>query len=112
MNYGAGRSAHWIATSIVAAAVALSSCAVQKSPGVARVKPEDRVLKFIADYQAEHRKIVPPGAEFDPPDDALERWDKAVARLDSAHFIDGGGRELADVFQGGSPHRIETENII
>jgi hypothetical protein len=72
------------------------------------MQPEDRVKAFIADFHRSHTELKK------HPDDhqQFDRWDVLVAALDEAHFIDEGGRELANSIGGSPDHTLEREPIV
>src|SRR5687768_887049 len=71
------------------------------------MQPEERVKAFIADYHRAHSELK----KHPDDDDEFERWEALVEALDKVHFVDHGGRELAQVIHGDSPHTLEGEPI-
>jgi hypothetical protein len=73
------------------------------------MQPEERVKAFIADFHRAQTELKR------HPDDheQFDRWSELVAALDTTHFVDRGGLELANVIHGGeSPHILEAEPIV
>lgn len=73
----------------------------------APLQPEQRVKAFIAAFHRAHSQLMTERSATE-----FERWTTLVNALDEAHFIDHGGRELAQVIEGESPHTLEREPIV
>lgn len=74
---------------------------------VTTLQPEERVNAFIAAFHRAHSQLMAEKGNTD-----FERWTTLVNALDEAHFLDHGGRELAGVIDGESPHTLEREPIV
>ena len=72
------------------------------------MQPEERVEAFIADYHRSHTELKKHKADHKE----FDRWQTLVEALDEAHFVDYGGRELANVISGTSPHTLVIEPIV
>jgi hypothetical protein len=72
------------------------------------MEPKDRVNAFIADYFGAHGRI----ARKSEDEDRFDAWDAEVRELETKHFSGNGGRELAGVIHGESPHVPGKQPIV
>jgi hypothetical protein len=79
---------------VIASATPAAVVAASKS-----ATPEARVQAFLVDYFRIHGQA------------GFRRWNAAVARLDKAHFISGGGRGLSQVMSS-EPEYLPGEEIV